>query len=622
MGAGGSVMTDPYSETATLPNSKLFAPVVDIFLEVEELKNKVARCDAVIINDQLSQMYIPHSVLIDTMLIHSKASLLRIARQYNALHAGANMVEELSNRLGGPYGEFLKHSVMSMSAIRLDLLSAAMSGLGCDEELLVEVICLCDQDGLKDLKFDVAMNVNKNVSKGKLIGKTKKGSQLQKFLLRALEESREEEGPADLVLARTQMRMLHDIATSKNRNANDYLDILMNCSRTQCSAIADEYMKEHNFSLKSSITAVFRGLAGRAITLWTMPILQAVVYELRYVTDDTTFRDGDDTVLTVARLLSARDKHELCSIETEYFEMTGDSLVSVLDTFAYGNIRAAMYKRMEQNYIDGGIEILMNEYVQQNGGSMYSTFIDGHSIAQMTGFLTGMKAKYAEYLTRHEKTASGAQEHISHKIVDEAHISEKAFGLQKLSSTKAFSAAERAVYKEKFNALSDFLRGQFIKHDFDRSGALNSVEFWTMINALDLGLSAKDIEEMKQRNDWDKDGHVSFEEASHELVDTIMDLMQSQDKDIFEEIERLKKSLQIEEESPNIAATIETQKSIDDESLPPKLPKYLRASFEAYDTDKSGYLDKIEFWKFMRSIFTDAFTDYDIEELQVIIVLN
>ena len=607
-------MNDPYSETATLPNSKLFAPVVDLFLEVEELKNKVAKCDAIIIRDYIGQMYIPHSQLIEKMLVHSKSALLRIRQFYDEFDETLKLEAEMNSRLGGPYGEFMRHSVMSFTEIRLDLLSAAMSGLGCDEELIVEVICLCDQTGLKDLQDAVSSNSHRNVSRDKIIGKTKKDSQLQKFFLRALRETRDEEGPPDYALAKSQMMLLHEIATSKTRNANEYLDILIRCSRTQCAAIAEAYQKEHNFSLESSIQSVFRGICGRAITLWTMPLLDAVAYEIRTVTDDTTFRDGDDTVLSVARLMSLMDKHQLVDIEQVYQRLADESLVSVLDNFAYGNIRSAMYARFEKNYIDGGAEVLMNDYVLKNGGTMYSTFVEGHSIAQMTGFLTEMKNKYSAYLDSEKGHTMVASEHVSSKTVDEGHTSEKDFGREKLNSSRTFTAADRAKYKEEFLVVSEFLKKQFYKHDFDRSGALDSVEFWTFMNQLDLGLSAKDIEVLKQRNDWDRDGYVSFQEASHELVDTIMTMMELQGKNVKAEVGRLKTLLDEDEAEEQETAT---EALVQEEALPPKLPKYLKASFEAYDIDKSGYLDRVEFWKFMRSIFTDAFTDYDIEQMQV-----
>lgn len=613
MGAGASVLDDPYSETATLPNSRLFAPVVDMFLEVEDLKDKAARCDANIIHDTLGQMYIAHSALIDTVLIHQKAQLLRLARHFNGFDPAITIAEECKTRLSGPYGEFIRHSLMKFSDIRLELMSVAMSGLGCDEELIVEVVCLCDQEALRLLRLDVAMNAHKGVSKGKLIGKTKKDSCLQKFLLRALEESREEEGPADIGLARAQMMMLHDIATSKSRNAMQYLDVIMNCSRNQCAAIAEAYKKEHNFTLEASITSVFRGLCGRAVTLWTMPLLEAVAMEMRCVMDDTTFRDGEDTVLSVARLVSCRDKHELVEIEEIYMRENGETLISVLDHFAYGNIRAAIYRRMENNYLDEGAEVRMNAYVKQNGGTMYSTFVDGHSIATMAGFMMEMKAKYAAYLSKRDVVSTAAVAHISQKTIDMPHVSAKEFGAKRYSSTRTFSAAERGKYKDNFAIMFEVLRGQFIKHDFDRSGALDSVEFWTMMSNLNLGLSAKDIEEMKQRNDWDKDGFVSFEEASHELIDTIMATFEAQGKDIKEEVNRLQIAVAEEEQLQPCLS----KDSMKDEALPPKLPKYLKASFEAFDADKSGFLDKLEFWNFMRSIFTDAFTDYDIEEMQV-----
>jgi Ca2+-binding EF-hand superfamily protein/oligoribonuclease (3'-5' exoribonuclease) len=630
MGAGGSVLTDVFSETAVLPNSRLFAPVVDLFLEVEELKNKIAQCEATIIHDHMGQMYIPHTQLIDRIMIHSKAQQQRIKDKYNSIDLTMNITDEFATRLGGPYGEFMKHSMMSYLQIRLDLLSAAMTGLGCDEELLVEVVCLCNEYDLADLKMGVSRQMHKNVSKEKIVGKTKKDSQLQKFLLRALEDTRDDESvPVDCAEAHRQMMILHEIATSKSRNGSEYLDVLMRCSRGQCAAIADAYQKQYQFSLESSIQSVFRGVSGRAVALWSMPLLDACVYEIKAVMDDTTFRDGDDTVLSVARLVSMRDKGELHIIEETYKQKHDENLISVFDNFAYGNIRAAIVRRFENSFIDNGAEMNMNAYVKTNGGTMYSTFEHGHSIAQMTGFLTEMKNKYIEYLSKNASDHKSAKEHVSSKVVENpaentAGLKGAQFGMAKMNSTRTFTAADRQVYRDNFQHMADFMRKQFKSHDYDRSGSLDSVEFWTMMSDLDLGLTAKDIEEIKLKSDWDRDGFITFEEASHELVDVIMNLMELQGKNMRQEITRLAAQEDLEQSVISGTGSLSTDAAaVDprpekDEPLPPNLPRYLKASFDAYDTDKSGYLDRIEFWKFIKSIFTDAFTDFDIEMMQVL----
>ena len=613
------MLSDPYSDTATLPNSKMFAPVVDIFLEVEELKKDIAKSEALIIFDQLGQMFIPHSMLMDRLMIHSKSQLTRIREKYDEIDLTKNIVEEFDIRLGGPYGEFLKHSVMPFLHIRLDLLSKAMNGLGCDEELMVEVFSLCSSSDLANLKYGVSAQVNKGVTREKIIGKTKRGSQLQHFFLSVLDTTRDEEGPPDNELALKQMTHIHEIATNiKTRNPHEYLEVILTCSRAQCAAINEAYMKEHNFSLESSILSVFRGMCGRAITLWTMSLTDAVVYQLKSVMDDTTFRDGDDTVLSVARLISLRNKSELPAVEEGYLSVAGEKLSSALDSFMFGNIRSAIFKRFENNYIDDGAEVKMIEYVKTNGGTMYSTFVDGHSIAQMTGFLTDIKAKYSAYLAKNDPNAVSAKNNMSSKVVEVAHESKKGttFGMMRESSAGTFTVADRQRYKEKFAKLSDFLREQFRAHDYDRSGSLDSVEFWAMMTELDLGLSARDIEDIKVRSDWDSDGHITFEEASHELVDIVMNLMQKQGRDVNQEVDRL--SAARDAEDATIDKVPERSSSVDDEYVPPNLQKYLKASFDAYDVDKSGFLDKDEFWKFIRSIFTDAFTDYDIMQMQVI----
>jgi hypothetical protein len=194
MGSGSSVIQDPESDTATLPNSRLFAPIVDLYLEAEELKKNLAKIDAVFIYDVLGQLYIPHTKLIDRVACYGRSQLLRTREAYAtvALEAGnenTDLLVDMKTKLSGPYGEFMRSMFMTKKELLLELLGVAVSGLGCDEELIIQVLCCTENENILAIKKSLENHESRVISFEKLIGKTKKRFTISKIFITCIEKS-------------------------------------------------------------------------------------------------------------------------------------------------------------------------------------------------------------------------------------------------------------------------------------------------------------------------------------------------------------------------------------------------------------------------------------------------
>lgn len=123
--------------------------------------------------------------------------------------------------------------------------------------------------------------------------------------------------------------------------------------------------------------------------------------------------------------------------------------------------------------------------------------------------------------------------------------------------------------------------------------------------------------------DWDQDGTISYSESVNELADHVITTMEANGTNVIAELDRMEADLKEKHaEQKQVQREKALGLSAEDEIassavIPPSLNQYLYDSFQNYDTDKSGTLDMSEFWPFIRSVFSNNFTDADLEELQV-----
>ena len=191
------------------------------------------------------------------------------------------------------------------------------------------------------------------------------------------------------------------------------------------------------------------------------------------------------------------------------------------------------------------------------------------------------------------------------------------------------SGKQTAVdFQAKFDRMCRYLKSCFQLYDHDRSGSLDTAEFWELISNLNLGFTGHEIEGMQAWCDWDNDGTVSYAESVNELADHVLTTMDANGQDVMAELDRLES--ESKEKAEAAKAAKREQSSANDSpaateaggqgtppAIPPSLNQYLYDSFQNYDTDKSGTLDMSEFWSFISSVFSHNFTDDDLEALQV-----
>jgi hypothetical protein len=183
--------------------------------------------------------------------------------------------------------------------------------------------------------------------------------------------------------------------------------------------------------------------------------------------------------------------------------------------------------------------------------------------------------------------------------------------LQRLASTRAINRSQSA-FESKYSAVCNFLSEMFVVFDKDKSGFLESSEFWNILRSLDLGFSDEEIAGMAQWTDWDCDGSISYEEVVNELADSLITIIEGRGGDVINELSKISARVRKEQEDID---NMEKKGG-----LSPTLVQYLKDSFEAYDVDDNGGLGPDEFWKVLNVVLVETINglkDVEIEELRV-----
>jgi Ca2+-binding EF-hand superfamily protein len=123
---------------------------------------------------------------------------------------------------------------------------------------------------------------------------------------------------------------------------------------------------------------------------------------------------------------------------------------------------------------------------------------------------------------------------------------------------------------------------------------------------------------MKEFCDWDNDGCISFEEVSGEMTDSIINAIENNINNGLNVSENIEKLTEMEYQVLN-ENIIEDDTNIPlsdvEKKLPPDLIQYIHDSFDTYDINKNGSINRTEFWQLINSMNL-GLTDGDFESIR------
>lgn len=615
MGAGASIESaEQLNQSSQTPSTKSLSPIL---LRAEELRQQIAELDADFLRRQMHMRFKNHSEIIRRFTDKSKEQLQRVKNIYATLHLADNrprrdLIHDSREMLGGPYGEFMRSLLMPRRDVCVEYLECAMSGLGCDETMITDVLCLGNSEDVKLLSELSAAGTHSIVNTKKFMGKTKKDSPFQKLILRTLRGDRPSESdPFSKQRAADTAEQLHALISASPIDTSAFCDIICTLSRPQCKEVSDAYVAHYGKTLEESFDDYFYSnkAACHAMHLWVSSLHDSFIRALDYALNDTFKADVEASMHAVARLLGTLDKGDIEWVAEKYQARTGQVLSSVVAGKVTGKLKEALLGWIAHPSFDSDYEFKIKAFVKQTGNkNLAAALADPDTSVAVAALLnqqvSALEAHLAKINTKPESSAASSGSAAPPQAsAGSASSSKDTAAANEKGSSKGEDGADDFTYK--FQRMCKFLESRFRLHDADRSGALEAAEFWDLIQSMDLGFTAHEIEGMQQWCDWNQDGSITYAEAVNELADHVITTIEHNGKSVRAELDRLDSQPQ----QNNSAA--ESQGG-----FAPSLLSYMKDSFENYDTDKSGALSLQEFWPFIRSIFSYHLTDDDLESLQ------
>ncbi len=175
-------------------------------------------------------------------------------------------------------------------------------------------------------------------------------------------------------------------------------------------------------------------------------------------------------------------------------------------------------------------------------------------------------------------------------------------------------APNKDDFERKWNMTCEFLKESFAIFDKDKSGYLESAEFWSALRSFQLGYTEDEIAGMVQWTDWDCDGMISYDEVVNELAESVINIIEGRGGNVERELADIKSRIKRESE--------ELYRMESEGGLSPNLVQYLKDSFQAYDLDDNGSLSAEEFWRVLNVVLVETINglkEAEIMELRVML---
>lgn len=320
----------------------------------------IAMDDAIMLSDAMTSDHRNYDLLSERLLLKTRGQLQRTRRMYAASSAMAGgdrkeLLSDLNNLFQGQYGSFITNLFRTKVEYNTYQLESALTGLGCDEDLIIDILCACPQPEFKEIQAAVTDEKNETYGIEVFDGKLIAGSVLQKFILKILRGTRHEEGrlPEPSVI----IKQVADLIEFKTMiDVDGMLDLLCTASRLECEAINKKMYLQHFMTLPAYIKAVVHSSnAARALTLWTLPGKRAVLHSLHHGIYGSAYH-SDDHSIAVCRIVASIDKRDISEVHEEYHRVYNKKLFDELSIFLIGNIKTALEMFISQPGFDNGFE--------------------------------------------------------------------------------------------------------------------------------------------------------------------------------------------------------------------------------------------------------------------------
>jgi len=315
-----------------------------------KLKSFIATADAQAVNEAMNGGFLGlgcnDKKLMAALCSRTKSQLAMTRKRYRAMY-DKDMRDEVKGETGGYYGKMMSVAMSAKDEYVADMLDLACGGLGCNEEYLIELYCMCDQEWLKSGKKRWEGRTDKSLIdylNSELGSSYKQLNMLLHLLLTGDLNAAEVDG---VMLAVDEAAVTEQVAAIRAQTENTgwfsdpvAIEVLVNIigknNTAQNVRLAEAFENTHNMSLRKAISDKCDKKIGWALVSLLMPTADFVASRVKKAMDGW----GTDK-MTLIRLLGGLDGQNMVGMLESYERKYGLPLASSLHKEVGGNFATA-----------------------------------------------------------------------------------------------------------------------------------------------------------------------------------------------------------------------------------------------------------------------------------------
>lgn len=572
------------------------AELKSLMVRVEENLVKLGATRRQIINEQKSVAFKKHEDILGALCGFTKSAM----RHYLLVEAGSDSLTEKDLRnLGGGgvnnYADWLGRLSLTGRELKLRDIKVACDGIGMDVDTVAHAFITTRADLIPSLLQECQSKLGLNIPE--LVKKRVPSISISLFLQAMMSIPGPRSVDGDEKSAKDEAAVL----TREGVPEGKFINLIVTLTSAQLQRVSTII----GDSLESVIEKRFAaGALRNYLKAWVQPTIPgAVAMLLMY---------NSLNVAQCMQMLSRYDMGFLRDVDSLVAQKTDGEGILATCKCLKGKLGGAVKAWIETGPIDGGAEDKITECVKNAMAGGTKTVGDCYNDPDTAVELVMLYQEALDFLQVAVVESQGGvrADDRPQKDYEEEAPRPKVKKQKSMRFAEPDPDPEADDFDTKLSFVLMYLNDVYAAADPESHGYLPVGKFWRIFQELELVASCYikdelDIMPELVEDDFSRDGYVYWEEVMPEMADNLIAALERNDMQPRPVIEEAMASV---DAGVLAAALLEAQTCLQATGgaeavpfkLPPDLHTYLHRTFDAFDTENRGYLDRDAFWSFMQ----------------------